>query len=277
MKINTINRKMAIVSHSPEGKHVAFVEADGSVSLKFPIDRALTLQSLPGDRFLVQQALQVVEFDLTGKSLWRYRIIDSEDCSLEERAELGAELMGAWRLPSGNTLIGDFRCGGFYELTPQFEEVNRFPYPYDTLGDRHFWWRAFRVLDNGNLLIGGYEHQKVIELTRTGKVVWEADVDGNPYEAIRMNNGNTLVSLGPSGKLAELDPSGASVWQADTAKLWDARYAPWISGIAQLENGNILYADYFNSCLFELERSGRLVGKLYDREIFRNPASLLVL
>ena len=52
---------------------------------------------------------------------------------------------------------------------------------------------------------------------------------------------------------------------------------PWISGIAELDNGNILYADYYNSTIFELERPGRLVGQIYDQALFRNPASFLVL
>ncbi len=274
--MNTINRKMGIVSHDLEHKHIVFIDENTNVLLNYKIDRALDIQKLDNGNFLTQQALEVAEFDESANTIWRYLIGDTNEKSLEQYADEGYELCGAYRLKNGNTMIGDLRTASFYELTPDFEKVREVKYPYQTLGNLHFLWRMFRVLENGNLLIAGYEHGKIIELDNMGKIVREIKTSGNPYEAIMLDNGNILASLGPSGKIAEYDKNGDIVFELDTKSLWDAPNSPWISGFCKVGD-NIIFADFTNDAIFELDSNLNIVGKLIEPDIFKCPASIVLL
>ena len=274
--MNTINRKIGIVSHDLEHKHIVFIDEDANVLSNFKIDRALDIQKLDNGNFLTQQALEVTEFDNCANIVWQYVIGDTSQKSLEQYAHEGYELCGAYRLDNGNTIIGDLRDSSFYELTPDFKKVCKIKYPYKTLGNLHFLWRMFRVLENGNLLIAGYEHGKIIELDRSGNIVREIVTSGNPYEAIMLDNGNILASLGPSGKIAQYDINGRVLWELDTAKLWNPKNSPWISGICKVGN-NIIFADFTNDAIIELDKNLNIVGKLIEPQIFKCPASIVIL
>jgi hypothetical protein len=202
----------------------------------FPLD----VQYLPGDRVLLAEhnAMKVTERDKEGKVLWE-KAIDSP--------------LSAQRLPNGNTLIGTRQQ--IVEVDPKGKEVSTFTQPRGemimrvqrlrngqtavvtqlgvtkfTLLDRDMKEvRSFgvevrtsggriEVLPNGNVLIPENGNNRVVELDRDGRVVWEVAVD-QPIAALRLPNGNTLVtSMNTSVGAVELDRTGKQVWQfkADT-------------------------------------------------------------
>jgi hypothetical protein len=75
------------------------------------------------------------------------------------------------------------------------------------------WPRDADRLSNGNTLIADSRHDRIIEVTPTGQMVWEYDDLDLPYDADRLSNGNTLISGSPSGGVVEVDFGGAIVWQ----------------------------------------------------------------
>ncbi len=75
------------------------------------------------------------------------------------------------------------------------------------------WPRDADRLSNGNTLITDSRHDRIIEVTPAGQVVWEYDDLELPYDADRLSNGNTLISGSPSGGVVEVDFAGAIVWQ----------------------------------------------------------------
>ena len=75
------------------------------------------------------------------------------------------------------------------------------------------WPRDADRLSNGNTLIADSRHDRIIEVTPTGQMVWEYDDLELPYDADRLSNGNTLISGSPSGGVVEVDFAGATVWQ----------------------------------------------------------------
>ena len=75
------------------------------------------------------------------------------------------------------------------------------------------WPRDADRLSNGNTLITDSRHNRIIEVTPTGQVVWEYDDLELPYDADRLSNGNTLISGSPSGGVVEVDFAGTIVWQ----------------------------------------------------------------
>jgi outer membrane protein assembly factor BamB len=71
-------------------------------------------------------------------------------------------------------------------------------------------------LENGNTLIGLLDDGKIIEVDRSGKVLWGHELgDGAIWGLRRLLNGNTLVGLnGPrrEDRVLEIDPTGKVVW-----------------------------------------------------------------
>ena len=107
---------------------------------------------------------------------------------------------------SGNTIvaISDQHC--VVELKPDGSVVTKFDvpdFPVDV-----------RLLDNGRLLV--CLARQVIEVERTGRVVWSLDGFMRASAAQRLENGNTLVAergRGGLGRAVEFDAAGRVVWE----------------------------------------------------------------
>ena len=119
----------------------------------------------------------VREYDEAGKVVWSYKL------GLGDRAASGGHgveghgdhVYSAYRLPSGNTLIGCGNGNRVVEVTPEGKvvwSVEQKELPGITLA----WVTMLEVLPNGNIVIGnchaGPENPQMIEVTRDKKVVW---------------------------------------------------------------------------------------------------------
>jgi hypothetical protein len=210
------------------------VGADGKVLWQLDnITGASDAQVLPGNRVLVAEYFGdpgVSERDLTGKVLWKYRIINT---------------LGCQRLPNGNTFIAT--VDKLLELSPDgkpvfsFERRDAFAlfcgrklrnghYVYasqngalmeldgkgQTVRSFHVgldWCSTFDVLPNGHYLVPQRSANRVVEFDRTGRVVWECVVP-LPNTAARLPNGHTLVGTGKQSgphAVVEVDHSGQVV------------------------------------------------------------------
>lgn len=103
------------------------------------------------------------------------------------------ECFDADRLPNGNTIFG---CPNLVrEVTPAGKTVNEW-----TISGR---LNGFQALENGNILVANYGENKVVELTRDNKVVWEL-AEPQPNDVFRLPNGRMLISTG--ARVIEVGP-----------------------------------------------------------------------
>jgi len=112
-----------------------------------------------------------------------------------------------------------------------------------------------QALPNGNILVGCYGTKEILELARSGKVVWKkTGLAGGPMSVQRLPNGNTLSALSDANKVVEIAPSGKIVWSAAVAgRPADARRLP---------NGRTLVAAHKQNRLVELDAAGKVVWQM---------------
>ena len=204
--------------------------------LQAPIDA----QVLPGDRVLVveQNINRVCERNIKGKVYW-------------EKSFNQFQPIRAQRLPNGNTFIAvrnqlievdragkevftynrpnqdvmaaaKLRNGTYCLMTYQWQYIRvdsrgkeiknqRIgPFPFQVVSP------GIDFLPNDRILVANYQQAKVQEMDLTGKVLWEASMQG-PQGIHRLPNGNTLVCSQNFSKAVELDRSGKVVWECKEA------------------------------------------------------------
>jgi hypothetical protein len=147
-------------------------------------------------------------------------------------------------------------------------------------------------LDNNNLLI--CDGSRIVELSQSDGIVWEASGFNLVEDAERLSNGNTLIcviddaSSSPYGRVIEVDANGDTLWSysdlhwpsqatrlsngntliADGTSLikevapngsitWSAYTTRWASSIVRLANGNTLVGE--STMIEELDKDGNIV------------------
>jgi outer membrane protein assembly factor BamB len=76
------------------------------------------------------------------------------------------------------------------------------------------WWANVAPLPGGKYLVSLGGAGKVLETDRTGKILWEANVQW-ASSAMRLKNGRTLVASSNGRFVVELDSSGKEVWRVE--------------------------------------------------------------
>lgn len=77
-------------------------------------------------------------------------------------------------------------------------------------------------LAEGHLLVADSKGDRVVELDRSGEVVWTVGGSGRldwPRDADRLGNGHTLITDSYNDRIVEVDGSGAVVWAVETGGL----------------------------------------------------------
>ncbi len=119
----------------------------------------------------------VREYDESGKVVWSYKLdLAGRPASGGHGVEgHGDHVYSAYRLPTGNTLIGCGNGNRVIEVTPEGKTVwaiEQKELPGITLA----WVTMLEVLPSGNIVIGnchaGPDNPQLIEVTRDKKVVW---------------------------------------------------------------------------------------------------------
>jgi hypothetical protein len=193
-----------------------------------PIDAHL----LPGKHILVAEygGGRVTERDLSGKIVWQLAISGPVACQ---------------RLPNGNTLVAN--NSEITEVTPQQKRVVTYPakhgmiFSVQKLRNGHLVYVTYagvlvemdekgaeitrfkfdppndgkitvEVLPGGRYLIPLSMRDKVAEIDRTGKVLWQCTVS-KPNSVTRLANGNLLVCSRQDRRVVELSRTGRVVWE----------------------------------------------------------------
>jgi hypothetical protein len=200
------------------------------------LEYPLSAQVLPGNRVLIAEyhGRRVTERNLQGQALWS--------------KEVGAPLLFAQRLPSGNTFLAmrnrvlevdvsgkevfshrrrrrDLATarpcvgGGAVLLTDtgdcvfldgQGKETRRF-----ATGAQQVLGAGLDVLPNKRVLVPHYAENKVVEYAPDGKVLWQAQV-ASPTSVQRLSGGRILVASTTTRAVVELDRGGREVWKHST-------------------------------------------------------------
>jgi hypothetical protein len=119
----------------------------------------------------------VREYDENGKVVWSYKLdLAGRPASGGHGPEgHGTHVYSAYRLPTGNTLIGCGNGNRVIEVTPEGKivwSIDHTELPGITLA----WVTMLEVLPNGHIIIGnchaGPANPQLIEVTRDKQVVW---------------------------------------------------------------------------------------------------------
>ena len=193
---------------------------------------------LTGGNLIITDGSGIHEYDARGKEIWTYT-----------QGAQGASV--ARRLPGGTVLVADPNTNAVYEVRPSgraggevvwrmedvqyprdasrlesgntlvAEQYNRRVVEYDAKTRQPVWQMqteyplSAQRLDTGNTLV--CTTSAVIEVNRSGSVVWTADLRTTvirPSRATRLENGNTLIVDQQKGQVVELDSRSSVVWKA---------------------------------------------------------------
>jgi len=170
----------------------------------------------------------VSERDLTGKILWQYNA--------------NGLLMGARRLPNGNTLV-TMRTG-VVEVDRNGKEIWRF-------NGTNFC--AACKLSNGDVAVATVNGQ-LIRLNAEGKHTSTVALGGSVMSIggslAAGPNGRVLVPLYNQNKVVELDAEGKQVWETTVS-------AP--TSVQRLPGNRILVTSRPNRLALEIDRTGKTV------------------
>jgi acetyl esterase/lipase len=242
-------RRILVSDHGPRGEVVAMEWPSGKELWTTPNGRGHDVQSLPDGHvlFTFGPKKSVYEIDPERKVVW----------SFSEGLE---HPLAAQRLSNGNTLIGDAKLGKVIEV----DKTGRAVWKYESTDLANMRMRNCRRTENGTTLIAVEAESKIIEVDAAGKIVWQWQAKEGParraYQALRQPNGNTIISLNDPGEVVEVD-RGGNIVRSIGGKRMDIQMG-WASGMAVLDNGNILISDYTGRRLLEVDKAGKVVNEL---------------
>jgi len=197
---------------------------------------------LANGHLLITYKDMVVEFDENKKECWKY-----------EKQKSDSELVSAWRIEDGKTLIVVLgKKPRLIEVDADGKTTLQVKVDPGQMHNHHMQTRMARKLENGNYLAPHLFGFAVREYTPKGKVVKELKTDGElfggkknknwPFTAIRLKNGNTVVGCTYGNRVVEFDGDGKVVWQLTNKDcgglIKDA------CGVQRLPNGNTVITSY---------------------------------
>ncbi len=122
-----------------------------------------------------------------------------------------------------------------------------------------------KPLANGNVLVADFSGKRVIEISRDKKIVWETATGQECFDCDRLANGNTI--FGCPNYVREVTHDGKLVreWKIDGR----------LNGFQALPSGNILVANFGRSEVVELTPEGKQVWRFAEPnpcDVFRVPS-----
>ena len=173
-----------MIAESGNGRLI-HVDREGKIvwELKLKIDKPSShsdtrlVRRTPKGTYLVPHERDgaVREYTPKGEVIWEYRLELAGATSGSHQGH-GTSVYSAYRLPSGNTLIGGGNNNRVLEVNPKGEIVwsidqNELP------GIKLFWVAQLHALPSGNVIVtnahAGPDYPQIFEVTRKKEVVWK--------------------------------------------------------------------------------------------------------
>lgn len=185
------------------------------------------------------------------------------------------ELQSATLLRNGGVLLGI--CGTpaqFVELDKKGKEVNRVTFDLE-IERPHSQFRQVFQLKNKNYLIPVMAKQKIMEISRKGKLVAEHEIAGKAFSSLELSDGNLLLPCGDGHYYMVVDrKTGKELKRVDSnsiegASLW------FVAQVLELKNKNLLICNWDGHTrgavvdvpsLIEIDKNGKAVWTFKDKQ-----------
>lgn len=187
----------------------------------------------------------------------------------------GTELQSATLLHNGGVLLGI--CGNparFVELDKSGKAVNEVLLDLD-VEKPHSQFRQVFQLRNKNYLVPVMARQKVLEVTRKGKVVAEHAVDGRAFSSLELADGNLLLPCGDGHYYLVMDRRTGRELKRVAAHDIPGVSLLFVAQVLQLKNKNLLICNWYGHTkdttvdepqLIEVDGDGKVVWSLHDKK-----------
>ncbi len=197
---------------------------------------------LENGHILITYKNEVVEFDNEKNIAWRF-----------EKPKDDAELVSAWRLGNGKTLIVVLgNKPRLIEVDNSGNVTQSVPIDPEQTDNHHMQTRMARKLENGNYLAPHLFGYSVREYKPNGEIVADFQTDTEhfggkdaknwPFTAIRVPNGNTVVGCTYGNRVVEFDKDGKLVWEVTNDDV--GGIIKDACGVQRLPNGNTVITSY---------------------------------
>ncbi len=185
------------------------------------------------------------------------------------------ELQSATLLRNGGVLLGI--CGNparFVELDKNGKEVNEVLLDLEVERPHNQFRQVFQ-LRNKNYLIPVMARQKVLEVTRKGKVVAEHQIEGKAFSSLELKDGNLLLPCGDGHYYMVIDRRTGEELKRTNANDIPGVALLFVGQILQLKNQNLLICNWYGHTkdvtvdepqLIEIDKEGKVVWSLHDKE-----------
>ncbi len=140
----------------------------------------------------------------------------------------------------GRRLVADGSANAVLTYGPEGKLLSRIPASAPVDAD---------FLPGGGVLITNTKPASVVEVDRTGHVVWKFERVVRPSDADRLPNGNTLIADSRPGRVFEVTPTGEIVWSFSEGLAY-----PY--DVEAKADGTVLIADYNRHLVQCVRRDG---------------------
>jgi predicted Rdx family selenoprotein len=203
----------------------------------FAFDRKRPAQPMPAGVLISSRRIgKVWMVSLAGKVVWSKEVEGqlSRAKALSkgrvvwstEGTRLHGDVLDIERLPNGNTLLAHSSGNRLIEFDKQGKTVwstriERMPLAAQRLPNGNTLVCVFyagRLAREWGLAAGGRDplpgaSGRVVEITRSGEVVWARENLSMPTDAVKLPGGNVLVTEQGRSRVIELDRNGQVVWE----------------------------------------------------------------
>lgn len=211
---------------------------------------------------------RVFEVDQKGKIHWQYGQTGVTGAGENELNDPAAAVL----LPHNNVLIVDRGNQRVIQLHRRGKGVKML-WQYGTTGVSGSGSNQLNApssvqrIGSGNYLIADTGNNRVIEVNRQKKVVWQY---GNPDDTTILNGptyackiphaGQILITDSGNNRIVVIDQSGSNFFSYVTSTRPGSVADPRPSHCVQLKNGHFLIADQFNQQIIEVDGTGVVVA-----------------
>lgn len=200
---------------------------------------------------------------------------------VEWETETKVDVHDLWLLTNGNVLY-PMTPSKVVEVTPEKKVVWEYEAKPVAGNTKHVEIHAIQPLEKGLVMVAESGNGRIVEVDRAGKVVHsialqlaKPDPHRDTRLVRRLENGNYLVCHEAEGSVREYDRAGKVVWSY-TVDLGGPPRSPGhgpeghgteVYGAWRLKNGNTLIAGGNNNRVLEVDKGGKLVWSLDQREL----------
>lgn len=185
------------------------------------------------------------------------------------------ELQSATILRNGGVLLGI--CGNpaqFIELDKKGKVVNKVTFDLE-VEKPHSQFRQIFQLKNKNYLVPVMAKQKIMEISRKGKLVSEHKTDGGAFSSLELSDGNLLLPCGDKHYYLIIDRKTGKELRRITGDDLEGASLWFVAQVLELKNKNLLICNWGGHTrgatvdepqLIEINRDGKAVWTLNDKQ-----------